>query len=73
MHEGYKTNEWSLKQKTKHLKNTMLQSIRYTWHAKNEETRYRPRHGKGDKGVYIRWLCAMHEQGMRNAHVRQGV
>ena len=64
-------DEWEikLKQKTKHLKNKKLQSIKYTWHAKDMEIRYWTRHGKGSKGVCKRWLCAMHEQDMRNAHV----
>ena len=52
MHERYKMDEKiKLKQKTKHLKNTMLQSIKQTLHAKNEEISYRPRHDKGSKGV----------------------
>ena len=28
---------------------------------------------KGSKGVCKRWLCAMHNQCMENAHVGQGV
>ena len=30
-------------------------------------------HDKGSKGVCKRWLCAMHDQSMENAHVGQGV
>ena len=30
-------------------------------------------HDKGSKGVCKRWLCAMHDQSMKNAHVGQGV
>ena len=30
-------------------------------------------HDKGSKGVYKRWLGAMHDQSMENAHVGQGV
>ena len=28
----------------------------------DEETRYRPMHDKDSKGVWKRWLCAMHEK-----------
>ena len=34
---------------------------------------YRPMHNKGSKGMYKRWLCAMHDQCMENAHMGQGV
>ena len=30
-------------------------------------------HDKGSKGVCKMWLCAMHDQSMKNAHVGQGV
>ena len=30
-------------------------------------------HDKGSKGVYEKWLCAMHDQSMESAHVEQGV
>ena len=30
-------------------------------------------HDKGSKGVYKRWLGAMHDQSMENAHVGKGV
>ena len=30
-------------------------------------------HDKGSKGMCKRWLCAMHDQCMKNAHVGQGV
>ena len=39
----------------------------------DEETRYKPMHDKGSKGVCKRWLRAMHDQSMENAHVGQGV
>ena len=39
----------------------------------DEETRYKPMHNKGGKGVCKKWLCAMHDQYMKNAQVGQGV
>ena len=30
-------------------------------------------HDKGSKGVCKRWLCAMYDQSIKNAHVGQGV
>ena len=41
--------------------------------CQDEETKYRPMHDKGSKGVYKRWLCAMHNQSIENAHVGQGL
>ena len=41
--------------------------------CKDEETRYRPMHDKGSKGVCKRWLYAMHDQSIENAHVGQCV
>ena len=58
-----------LKQKTKH--NTTKHKVNMT--CKDKETRYRPMHDKGSKGVCKRWLYAMHDQCMKNAHVGQGV
>ena len=51
---GYKINEkMKVKQKTKQLKNTMLQSIKKTWHAKDDETWYRPRHDINTSSCYM--------------------
>ena len=44
-----------------------------TMHEHHEETRYKPMHDKGGKGVCKRWQCAMHDQSNENAHVGQGV
>ena len=41
--------------------------------CQDEETRYRPIHDNGSKGVCKRWQYAMHKQSMENAHVGQGV
>ena len=41
--------------------------------CQDEETRYRPMHDQGSKGVCKKWLNAMHDQSMENAHVGQGV
>ena len=55
MHEGCKMNEKKkLKQKIKHLKNKMLQSLKKTRHAKDEKTRYRPSY---DKDTRICYMC----------------
>ena len=54
MHEGCKMNEkMKLKQNIKHLKNKMLQSIKKTRYAKDEEIRYRPRHDKDTRTCYM--------------------
>ena len=73
MHEGYKINEkMKIKQKTKHLKkNATKYKVNMT--CQDEETQNRPRHDKCSEGACKRWLCAMHKQNMRNAHVRQDV
>ena len=42
-----------LKQKIKYLKNKMLQSIKKTWHAKDDGTRYRPRHDIDTRTCYM--------------------
>ena len=41
--------------------------------CQDEETRYKPMHDKGSKGVCMRQLCAMHDKSMKNAYVGQGV
>ena len=41
--------------------------------CQDEETSYRPMHDKGSKGVCKKWLYAMHNQCMKNAHVEQSV
>ena len=38
--------------------------------CQDEETKYRPMHDKGSKGV---WQYAMYDQCMENAHVGQDV
>ena len=54
MHERWKINEKKkLKQNIKHLKNKMLQSIKKTRYAKDEEIRYRPRHDKDTRTCYM--------------------
>ena len=63
MHEKIKLKPKTKKNATKHKVNMTFQ---------DEETRYRPMHGKGSK-VYKRWLRAMHDQSMENACVGQGV
>ena len=71
MHEECKMNEkMKLKQKTK-KKNATKHKVNMT--CQDEETKYRPMHDKGSKGVYKRWLCAMHNQSIENAHVGQGL
>ena len=58
-----------LKQKTK--QNATKPNVNMT--CQDEETRYRPMHDKGSKGVCKRWQYAMYDQCMENAHVGQGV
>ena len=70
MHEGCKMNErMKLKPKTKQNVTKHKVNMR----CQDEKARYRPMHDKGSKGVYKRWLCAMHDQSMENAHVGQGL
>ena len=72
MHEGCEMNEkMKLKQKTKKKKNATKHKVNMT--CQDEETKYRPMHDKGSKDVYKRWLCAMHNQSIENAHVGQGL
>ena len=54
-----------LKPKTK--QNDKKQKVNMT--CQDEETRYRPMHDKGSKCVCKRWLYAMHDQCMENAHM----
>ena len=58
-----------LKQKTK--QNATKHKVNMT--CQDEETRYRPMHDKGSKGVFKRWPYAMHDQSMENSHVGQSV
>ena len=70
MHEGCNMNEkMKLKQKTK--QNATKYKVKMT--CQDEETKYRPMHDKGSKGVCKRWLCAMHGQCIENEHVGQDV
>ena len=48
-------DEWEKEAQTKykHLKNKMLQSIKKTRYAKDEEIRYRPRHDKDTRTCYM--------------------
>ena len=66
MHEGCKMNErMKLKPKTK--QNATKKKVNMTCY--DEETRYRPMHDKCSRSVCKRWLCAMHDQCIENAHV----
>ena len=66
MHEGCKMNErMKLTPKTK--QNATKKKVNMTCY--NEETRYRPMHDKCSRSVCKRWLCAMHDQCIENAHV----
>ena len=70
MHKGCKMNEKKkLKPKTK--QNATKYKVNMT--CQDEEARYRPMHDKGSKDVCKRWLCAMHNQYMKNTHAGQGV
>ena len=64
MKEKMKLNPMTKQSSTKHKVNMTCQ---------DEETRYRPMHDKGSKCVCKRWLYAMHDQCMENAHMGQGV
>ena len=70
MHEECEMNE-KMKLESKTKQNATKHKVNMT--CKDEETRYRPMHDKGSKGVCKRWLCAMHDQCMENEHVVQGV
>ena len=70
IHEECEMNE-KMKLKPKTKQNAIEHEVNMT--CQDEETRYRPMHEKGSKDVCKRWLCAMHDQSMENAHVGQGV
>ena len=70
MHEGCEMNE-KMKLNPKTKQSTTKQKVNMT--CQDEETRYRPMHDKGSKGMCKKWLYAMHDQYMKNAHVGQGV
>ena len=70
MHEGCEKNE-KMKLKPKTMKNATEHKVDMT--CQDEEARSRPMHDKGSKGVCKRWLSAMHNQCMKNAHVGQDV
>ena len=70
IHEGCEMNE-KMKLKTKIKQNTTKHKVNMT--CQDEETRYNPMHDKGSKGECKRWLCAMHDQYMENAHMGQRV
>ena len=65
MHEKSEMNErMELNPKTKQRATKYKVNMTY----QDEETRYRPMHDKGNKGVCKRWLCVMHDQSMESAH-----
>ena len=70
MHKGCKKNE-KMKFKPKTKQNATEHKVNMT--CQDEETRYRPMHDKGSKGVCKMWRCVMHDQCMENAHVGQDV
>ena len=70
MHKECKINE-KMKLNPKTKKSATNHKVNMT--CQDEETRYRSSHDKGSKDVCKRWLCAMHDQCMENAHVGQGV
>ena len=70
MHEECKMNE-KMKFKPKTKQNATKHKVNMT--CQDEETRYRPMNDNGSKGVCKRWLSAMPDQNMENAHVSQGV
>ena len=71
MHKGCKMNENKFQTKDKKKKNATKHKVNIT--CQDEEKKYRPMHDKDSKGVCKRWLCAMHDQCMDNAHVGQGM
>ena len=70
IYEGCEMNE-KMKLKPKTKQNATKHKVKMT--CQDEETRYRPMHDKGSKGVCKRWLCATHDQSMERAHVGQDV
>ena len=74
MHKGCELNEkMKLKPKTQKKKKKNATKYKVNMTCQDEETRYKPMHDKGSKGVCMRQLCAMHDQSMKNAYVGQGV
>ena len=59
MHEGCEMNE-KMKLNPKTKQSATKHKVNMT--CQDGETRYRPMHDKGSKGVCKRWLCAMHEK-----------
>ena len=55
MHEGCEMNE-KMKLNPKTKQSASNHKVNMT--CQDEETRYRPMHNKGSKGVCKRWLCA---------------
>ena len=66
IYEGCEMNE-KMKLKPKMKQNVTKHKVNMT--CSDEETRYKPMHDKGSKVVCKRWLSAMHDQCMKNAHV----
>ena len=64
MHEGCEMNE-KMKLNPKTKQSATKHKVNMT--CQDEETRYRPMHDKGSKGVCKMWQCAMHDQSMGNA------
>ena len=58
MHEECEMNE-KMKLKPKTKQNATKYKVNET--SQDEETRYKPMHDKGSKGVCKRWMCAMHD------------
>ena len=58
MHKRYKMNE-KMKFKYKKKQNGTKHKVNMT--CQDEETRYKPMHDQGSKGVCKRWLCVMHD------------
>ena len=59
MHEGCKMNE-KMKLNPKTKQSATKHKVNMT--CQDEETRYRPMHDKGSKGVCKKRLCGMHEK-----------
>ena len=70
MHEGCEMNE-KIKLKPKTQQNATKHKVNMT--CQDEEKIFKPMHDKSSRGMCKRWLCAMHDQYMKNAHVGQGV
>ena len=70
MHEGCEMNE-KMKLNPKKKQSAIKHNVNMT--CQDEETRYIPMHDRGSKGVCKSWQCAMYDQSIENAHVRQGL